>query len=101
MSTDQPSGANFVSPDAELASDTTSASLKPGLSYLLPRESRRKPLCRLWHTSSNPRKGSVMTSSILPPRPSSTLPSISVTDDVLNAIRHSGADARLKQFPHT
>jgi hypothetical protein len=39
-----------------------------------------------------------MTSSRLPPRSSSTLPSISMTDDVLNAIRHSGADARLKQF---
>jgi hypothetical protein len=42
-----------------MTSGTTSASPEAGLVYLLPRESSRRPLRRLWRTSG---KGSVMTS---------------------------------------
>lgn len=54
----------------------------------------------LWRVSSNLRTGSVVTSGGPSSRPSSVLPSISVTGDVPNVIGHSKADASLKKlFP--
>jgi hypothetical protein len=47
-------------PTLSSPSGTTSAPPEPGLGYVLPRESRRRPLRQLWRTSG---KGSVMTSS--------------------------------------
>jgi hypothetical protein len=85
-------------PTLSSPSGTNSASPEPGLGCLLPCESRRKPLRRLWHTSLNPREGSVMTSGRLPSRPSSALSSIFVTEDVPNVTRYSGTLTPLKQL---
>jgi hypothetical protein len=81
MGVDQPSGANSVSPDAELALGTNSASPEPDHGYLLPCKSHGRPLLQLWHMSSNLRMGLVVTSDGPLPCPSPVLPSISVTED--------------------
>jgi hypothetical protein len=52
---------------------------------------------KLWHMTPNLRTGSVVTSSGLPPRPSSTLTSISVTKDP-NVTSYGGADTPLRSF---
>jgi hypothetical protein len=75
------------------ASDEFSASLELGLGHLLHRESRGRPLRRLWHTS---RDGSSNTSERLPPRSSRALTSINVAGNH-DVIPRKDADAPHKQ----
>ena len=100
MGVDQPSGANSVSPDAELALGTNSASPEPDHGYVLPCKSHGRPLLQLWHMSSNLRMGLVVTSDGPLPCPSLVLTSISVTKDTPNVIRYIEVDVSLKKlFP--
>jgi hypothetical protein len=74
-SADWPSGMNSVSPNAELALETNSASLEPGHGYLLPSESCRRPFLQtVAHIiESQVRLGRDLGQTFASPEPDSTL----------------------------